>query len=58
MLGLRAICKTFLIQKHNQMLTQIQFLLDILAVRVLSEARDVTWVRRKAHQNHYATSYH
>lgn len=44
MLGLRAIFKTVLIQKHNQMLTQIQFLLDILAVRVLSEARDVTRV--------------
>lgn len=44
MLGLRAIFKTILIQNHNQMLTQIQFVLDIVAVRVLPEARDVTRV--------------
>lgn len=44
MLGLGAIFKTILIQNHNQMLTQIQFVLDILAVRVLSEATDVTQV--------------
>lgn len=44
MLRLRAIIKTFVIPKHNQMLTQIQFLLDILAVRMLSEARDLTQV--------------
>lgn len=42
--GLRGIFKTILMQKHNLMLTQIPFLLDILAVRVLSEARDVTQV--------------
>lgn len=44
MLGLTAIFKTVLIQKHKQMLTQIQFLFHILVVRVLSETREVTQV--------------